>query len=59
VDGGNGHSGKRAPIVHFGLGQQNVPISCTIAWRDAGGIHSARLRLAPGHHRILLGDDGA
>ncbi|MEA3012179.1 MAG: enediyne biosynthesis protein [Sphingomonadales bacterium] len=55
VDGGNGHSGKRAPLLHFGLGNSSGPILVRFAWRDAAGIHSAALTLQPGHHRILLG----
>jgi len=55
VDGGNGHSGKRAPIVHFGLGRETGPVLVRFQWRDVRGRHDARLLLAPGHHRILLG----
>ncbi|HEV2816255.1 MAG TPA: CRTAC1 family protein [Allosphingosinicella sp.] len=55
VDGGNGHSGKRAPIVHFGLGPQSGPVLVQFRWRDGSGLHRARLSLAPGHHRVLLG----
>ena len=55
VDGGNGHSGKRAPIVHFGLGPAEGPVLVRVAWRDSRGMHGARLTLTPGHHRILLG----
>ncbi len=55
VDGGNGHSGKRAPLVHFGLGERTGPVSVSIEWRDARGRHRARLSLRPGHHRLLLG----
>ncbi|HVR99375.1 MAG TPA: ASPIC/UnbV domain-containing protein [Thermoanaerobaculia bacterium] len=56
VDGGSGHSGKRAPLLHFGLGplQAGTPLQVDVAWRDARGIHRQTLRLAPGHHRVLL-----
>lgn len=38
VDGGSGHSGKRAPTVHFGLGQ-NPPdsVSVELTWRNRDG----------------------
>jgi hypothetical protein len=54
VDGGNGHSGKRAPLVHFGLGRNRSAVAVTVSWRDRGGLHRMRGQLAPGHHRILL-----
>ena len=57
VDAGNGHSGKRSPELHFGLGA--LPSSATVAvdlsWRDVNGsIHRQTLNLAPGLHTILL-----
>jgi hypothetical protein len=55
VDGGNGHSGKRAPLLHFGLGSATAPVQATIQWRDATGLHRGGVLLAPGHHRIVLG----
>lgn len=55
VDGGNGHSGKSAPIVRFGLGASARPVTVEIEWRDAAGLHRLRGALAPGKHRILLG----
>ncbi|HYE07045.1 MAG TPA: CRTAC1 family protein [Planctomycetota bacterium] len=54
IDGGNGHSGKRAPQAHFGLGRDARPRAIEIAWRDARGIHRHACRLAPGRHTILL-----
>ncbi len=58
VDGGNGMSGKRAPLLHFGLGHvaadQALPVS--IRWRDAQGqVQSRTVRLRPGWHTIVLG----
>ena len=39
VDGGNGHSGGRAPELHFGLGRvvPGSPLVAEISWRDANG----------------------
>lgn len=39
VDGGNGHSGKRSPDIHFGLGDvaPETPVKITVAWQSAGG----------------------
>jgi hypothetical protein len=62
VDGGTGHSGKRAPEVHFGLGRVPVgtPLSVAVRYRDgAGAIHNESLRLAAGRHRIVLGASAA
>lgn len=58
VDGGNGHSGKRAPELHFGLGRlaPDQPLTVDIRWRDRQGQVRARtLRLTPGWHTVLLG----
>jgi enediyne biosynthesis protein E4 len=57
VDVGNGHSGKRSPELHFGLGQlpSTATLTVALAWRDAnGGIHHETLRLSPGLHTIML-----
>lgn len=61
VDVSNGHSGKRSPELHFGLGQ--LPKSATLAvdlsWRDVNGtIHRQNLHLTPGLHTILLASPG-
>ena len=39
VDGGNGHTGKRSPDLHFGLGKdfQGKSVQVEIAWRDPTG----------------------
>lgn len=58
VDGGNGHSGKRAPELHFGLGDlaADAAIAVELQWRDtAGKVQHTRLTLSPGWHTILLG----
>lgn len=60
VDGGNGHSGKRSPDLHFGLGKiaRDAPLRVDLRWRDPEGrIRQETLRLAPGRHTILLSQD--
>jgi hypothetical protein len=57
VDGGNGHSGKRSPDIHFGLGalasETTLPVE--ISWRDRGGkVHELSLRVRPGWHTVVL-----
>jgi hypothetical protein len=57
VDGGTGHSGKRGPEVHFGLGRlpANVPLPTLVRWRNPlGEIRETRLQLSPGRHVITL-----
>jgi hypothetical protein len=61
VDISNGHSGKRSPELHFGLGQ--LPASATVAvdlsWRDGDGtIHRETLHLTSGLHTVLLASPG-
>ncbi len=58
VDGGTGHSGKRAPDLHFGLGRLAARdrVRVDLRWRDrAGGMHAQVLSLNPGWHTVLLG----
>ena len=58
VDGGNGHSGKRAPGLHFGVGSAppDVPLRVELRWRGADGkMRGETLRVAPGWHTVLLG----
>lgn len=58
VDGGNGHSGRRSPELHFGLGDgpPGVELPITVAWRAFdGALRSAQLTLKPGWHTLLLG----
>lgn len=61
VDGGNGHSGKRSPDLHFGLGYlaANNLVTVELRWRDAqGGLQQETLQLAPGGwYTILLGSE--
>jgi hypothetical protein len=56
VDGGTGHSGKRSPDVHFGLGA--VPggsvVDTVITWRTPAGVSRVRLALMPGWHTVWL-----
>jgi hypothetical protein len=57
VDGGNGHSGKRSPDLHFGLGKlpSETKLAVDLSWRDpAGRLHQEQLRLGPGWHTVLL-----
>lgn len=56
VDGGNGHSGKRSPELHFGLGNPDVEIiEVEIRWRDPEG-HTLQefFTLKPGRYTIVL-----
>ncbi|HKY04702.1 MAG TPA: CRTAC1 family protein [Blastocatellia bacterium] len=58
VDGGNGHSGKRAPGIHFGVGQipDDALLTVDLRWRDEQGrIQSETLNLRPGLHTVMLG----
>ncbi len=62
VDGGSGHSGKRAPELHFGLGRlaPGTPLRVDLRWRDGDGrVRSQTLRLEPGRHTLLLGSPAA
>ncbi len=54
VDGGNGHSGKRAPELHFGIGQATRGV-VQARWRDrCGGPHAARFTVPAGTSTLLL-----
>lgn len=62
VDGGNGHSGKRSPDLHFGLGSHpaNVPVRAEITWRDSGGqVRRTSMEIMPGWHTVMLGSQTA
>ncbi len=56
VDGGNGHSGKRSPDLHFGLGDFQGTVKVGIRWRDQQGqVRHVILDLKPGRYTVLLG----
>ncbi len=56
IDGGNGHSGKRSPDLHFGLGQIEGPLKVRIDWRDPSGhVRQDFLNLKPGWYTVLAG----
>ncbi len=57
VDGGNGHSGVRSPVLHFGLGKidPNTALPVDIQWRNhKGEIKQTQLLLTSGKQTILL-----
>ena len=55
VDGGNGHSGRRSPEIHFGLGANNNAQTVKIEWRTFDGkLRSETLTVLPGWQTILL-----
>ena len=57
VDGGSGHGGRRAPEIHFGLGQvpPNEVFDIDVVWRDETGVRNQSISLTPGRFRIVLG----
>jgi hypothetical protein len=57
VDGGSGHSGKRAGEIHLGLGQGPVDqvFDVELQWRDSAGFHTKMVRLKPGRYQLTLG----
>lgn len=61
VSGGNGHSGKSAPELHFGLGAfpQDTPLVARVIWRDGMGTHRTDLPVFPGHNRLVLTSESA
>jgi hypothetical protein len=57
VDGGSGHSGKRAHDLHFGLGAiaPHDSVLVELRWRDERGVARRQTRhLRPGWHVVLL-----
>jgi hypothetical protein len=57
ADGGSGHSGKRSPDIHFGLGKwpAGQKVDVLLKWRDpAGSLHSETRQFAPGWHTVTL-----
>jgi hypothetical protein len=62
VDGGSGHSGKRSPDLHFGLGElkESDRLTVDVRWRGLDGkMRSETLRVAPGWHTVELGSKPA
>jgi hypothetical protein len=58
VDGGTGHSGRRSPEVHLGLGEvaAGTKLNVELKWRDhTGKPHESTVSLTPGWHTIRLG----
>jgi enediyne biosynthesis protein E4 len=58
VDGGSGHSGKRAPDIHLGLGnvEAGTLLNVNVRWRGADGkMRSRTLQVTPGWHTVWLG----
>ncbi|HVK58901.1 MAG TPA: ASPIC/UnbV domain-containing protein, partial [Candidatus Kapabacteria bacterium] len=54
-DGGGGHSGRRSPEIHFGIGQVTGSLAVQIDWRDLSGkTQRTSLQLSPGWHTIEL-----
>lgn len=57
VDGGTGHSGRRSPEIHFGLGawEKSKLVEAEIEWRDRQGkVRHTNAQLAPGWHTVQL-----
>jgi hypothetical protein len=57
VDGGTGHSGRRSPEIHFGLGawDKSKVVPVEIKWRDrTGKVRERSVRLPPGWYTIQL-----
>nr|VFJ89858.1 MAG: Repeat domain-containing protein [Candidatus Kentron sp. LFY] len=57
VDGGNGHSGSRAPQLHFGLGDipPDTPLQVRVDWRDRNGtVHHETHHLTAGWYTVYL-----
>jgi hypothetical protein len=62
IDGGTGHSGRRSPEIHFGLGvwEQGRPLPVELRWRDrTGKVHEQMVQLLPGWHTIELAGPAA
>ncbi len=62
VDGGSGHSGKRAPDIHLGLGNVDpgTLLNVDVRWRGADGkMRSRTLQVTPGWHTVWLGQEAS
>jgi enediyne biosynthesis protein E4 len=59
VDGGSGHSGKRAPEIHLGLGHVSPTraFDVQITWRDEKGAHDRMVTLTPGRYKLVLAEE--
>jgi hypothetical protein len=59
VDGGSGHSGKKAPEIHLGLGEEDPRTvhRVTVRWRDATGPNARTIEVAPGRYTIVAGSN--
>ena len=60
VDGGSGHSGKRAPDIHLGLGniESGAVLNVDVRWRGADGkMRSQTVHVTPGWHTVWLGPE--
>jgi hypothetical protein len=59
VDGGAGHSGKSAPVIHIGLGQiaADRALPLDIRYRDrTGAVHRVATTVHAGNWTVVLGD---
>ena len=62
IDGGSGHSGRRSPDIHMGLGKlaPETQLEVLLTWRDVHGqFQKTALKLKPGWHTVLLARPGA
>ncbi|HMC30143.1 MAG TPA: CRTAC1 family protein [Candidatus Angelobacter sp.] len=60
VDGGSGHSGKRSPDLHFGLGRisPDTLLRVNLAWRNSNGqVVRKQIDVKPGWHSVELGSE--
>jgi enediyne biosynthesis protein E4 len=55
VDGGSGHSGKRSPDLHFGLGDEVGLDIVDVKWRADGAVRHETFQLQPGWYTVILG----
>lgn len=56
VNGGNGHSGKNAFDLHFGLGNYSGSLPVQVRWRDRDGVvRSHGFSVLPGKYNVVLG----
>jgi enediyne biosynthesis protein E4 len=57
IDGGSGHSGKSAPVLHFGLGAEppDRALPVTVRYRDrTGAVRETTLSATPGAWTVSL-----